>query len=67
MAKRQIIVHVPANPLKDGVSVEVSGATGPSCKKLTEGLEEALGQVTGGEDKPEFTQRSQTQDQEQIQ
>jgi len=64
MAKRQIIVHVPANPLQDGVTVEVNGAIGSSCRKLTAGLEDALGKVMREEEKPEFSQESQTQQDE---
>jgi hypothetical protein len=46
MAKTQKTIEVTIK--KDGTSkVEAFGFTGGACMKETEGLEEALGQVTG--------------------
>jgi len=36
------------------VSIEVNGATGSDCQKLTAGIEKALGKVDGRKLKPEF-------------
>jgi hypothetical protein len=37
-----------------GVEIEVEGVQGSSCKELTAPFEEALGDVTSTEEKPEY-------------
>jgi hypothetical protein len=61
MSKQQIIIGVPANPA-EGVTVEVNGIKGPGCKKLTEGLESALGKIQSDQLTPEFEMRPSTQE-----
>ena len=65
MASR-IVITCPKDSSK-GVTIEVDGVAGPSCGKLTEKLESALGKVTAREEKAEFNQVSQGQSEHQIQ
>lgn len=62
----RIVITVPKDSSK-GVTVEVDGTTGPSCGKLTEKIEAALGKVTAREEKAEFHQAAQGQSEHQIQ
>jgi hypothetical protein len=41
------------------VKVEVNGCSGKSCSDLTKGIEQALGQVTADEQKPEYFRHGQ--------
>jgi len=54
MAK-QITITVPRDYTK-GVKIEVDGVAGPSCEKLTEKIEAALGTVINREHKDEYLQ-----------
>ena len=62
----RIVITCPKDPGK-GVTVEVDGVTGPSCGKLTEKIEAALGKATAREEKAEFHQASQGQNEHQLQ
>ena len=62
----KVVITCPKDPGK-GVTVEVDGTTGPSCGKLTEKIEAALGKVTAREEKAEFHQAAQGQSEHQIQ
>ena len=62
----RIVIKVPKDPA-NGVTVEVDGVTGPSCGKLTEKIEAALGKVAAWEEKAEFHQAAQGQSEHQIQ
>ena len=42
------------------ISLDVKGAKGPDCEKLTKELEEALGVVVERKKLPEFFQKSKT-------
>jgi len=54
---RKIIVHVPADPEEDTVTVTTEGFDGPACLEATAELERALGDTVAEERTPEFYER----------
>ena len=57
----KITISIPRDPTQ-GISVDVDGVKGTSCKKLTENLEAALGKVKHEELKPEYEMRAAEQE-----
>ena len=53
---QKITVTVPRDHTK-GATVEVEGCPGPGCQRLTEGIEQALGQTVHDEVTDEFHQQ----------
>ncbi len=63
MKQRSIEVVV----MPDGsLVIDAIGFKGPDCEKATRFLEEALGQITAQQRKPEYIERNQTKRQQRV-
>jgi DUF2997 family protein len=56
MAKIKIVI-----PKTGNITISVDGVKGPSCKKLTERFEKALGDTVSDVDTPEMYEQPETQ------